>query len=411
MLRHLAGFFTAVTARLRKIAEAHGLGLGWLDAYRASALPAIAGGVGEPSSLTDPYGALLTTTLRNMQPKIHDNISRGNRYMAYMDMRGRLRREDGGERVKVGLMHALNSTADIYSGYGTLDTTPQDGITSAFYTWSQLSVSIAISRLEERQNSGKSRILSLFDTKVKQAEASAKELLNNCIVAGRITASAASGQFLARIGRLDSGASGPLPLAALVDTNNSRSVSIGNINGNTYSFWRNMADSSTATTFAGYKQELNNLYNDCTRGPGGSPDLFISDQVAWEQYFNALQNQERYQVTDKRVIDVLGGMRGQDDLLKFRGATWIWDEVVPDTETNAEVVDAVGSVTVSTVFMLNSEAIEIVVDSQTDWISTPMLRPENQDARVGQLLWMGAHCVNNRRKLGVLYGISRSIVS
>ncbi len=42
---------------------------------------------GEPSSLTDAYGALLTTTLRNMQPRIHDNISRGNRYMAYMNMR------------------------------------------------------------------------------------------------------------------------------------------------------------------------------------------------------------------------------------------------------------------------------------------------------------------------------------
>ena len=366
---------------------------------------------GEPSTLTDPYGALLTTTLRNMQPRIHDNISRGNRYMAYMNMRGRVRTTDGGERVKVGLMHALNSTADIYSGYGLLDTTPQDGITSAFYSWSQLSVSIAISRLEERQNSGKHRIVSLLEEKITQAESSARELLNNCIVAGRITASAASGQFLARIGRLDSGASGPLPLAALIDTNASRSVSIGNINGNTYSFWRNMADSSSATTFAGYKQELNNLYNDCTRGQGGSPDLLLGGQVAWEQYFNSLQNQERYMVTDKRVIDVLGGMRGSDDLLKFRGATFIWDEVVPDTETNAEIVDAIGTHTVSSVFMINSEAMEIVVDQATDWISTPMVRPENQDARVGQLLWMGAHCVKNRRKNGVLYGISKSIVS
>ena len=366
---------------------------------------------GEPSSLTDPYGALLTMTLRNMQPRIHDNISRGNRYMAYMNLRGRVRQTDGGERVKVGLMHALNSTADIYSGYGLLDTTPQDGFTSAFYEWSQLSVSIAISRKEERQNSGKHRILGLLEEKVTQAESSGRELLNNCIVAGRITASAASGQFLARIGRLDSNALGPLPLAALIDTNASRSVSIGNINGNTYAFWRNNADSSTATTFAGYKQELNNLYNDCTKGQGGSPDLLMGDQVAWEQYFNALQNQERYMVTDKRVIDVLGGMNGADDLLKFRGATFIWDEVVPDTETNAELVDAVGTHTVSTVFMINSQAMEIVVDQATDWISTPMVRPENQDARVGQLLWMGAHCVKNRRKLGVLYGISKSIVS
>jgi hypothetical protein len=366
---------------------------------------------GEPSTLTDAYGALLTTTLRNMQPRLRDNITRGNRLLAYLDMKGQWRSEDGGERVKVALMHALNSTADIYSGYGVLDTTPQDGITAAFYEWAQLSVSIAISRKEERQNSGKSKALSLLESKVKQAEASLKELLNNCLVAGRITASAASGRFFARIGRLDSGASGPLPLAALIDANAARSVAIGNINGNTYSFWRNQADSSTGTTFAAYKQELNNIYNDCSKGSGGFPDLLLGDQVAWEQFWNSLQNQERYVVTDKRVIDVLGGMNGGDDLLKFRGATFIWDEVVPDVETNAEVVDAIGTVSTSTVFLINSSTMEIVVDKETDVITTPMVRPENQDARVSQILWMGALGVNNRRKNGVLYGISRSINS
>jgi hypothetical protein len=372
---------------------------------------------GEPSSLTDAYGALLTTTLRAMQPKIHDNITKGNRYVAYMDMRGRVRKQNGGERVKVGLMHAQNSTADIYSGYGVLDTTPQDGITSAFYEWAQISVSIAISRKEERQNSGQSQIIDLLQTKIDQAESTARELLNNCIVSGRITSSSASGQFLANIGRLDSGASGPLPLPALIDANASRSVSIGNINGNTYSFWRNVADSSTASSYAGLKQEMNGTYNDCSKGQGGFPDLMLGDQVAWETYFNSLQSQERYQVTDKRVVDVLGGMNGGDDLLKFRGATFIWDEAVPDVETNATVVpptiggDTVGTASTSNIFFLNANAIEIVVDSETDWISTPMVRPENQDARVGQLLWMGAHCIKNRRKLGVLYGISRSITS
>jgi hypothetical protein len=372
---------------------------------------------GEPSSLTDAYGALLTTTLRAMQPKIHDNITKGNRYVAYMDMRGRVRKQNGGERVKVGLMHAQNSTADIYSGYGVLDTTPQDGITSAFYEWAQLSVSIAISRKEERQNSGQSQIIDLLQTKIDQAESTARELLNNCIVSGRIISSSASGQFLANIGRLDSGASGPLPLPALIDANASRSVSIGNINGNTYSFWRNVADSSTASSYAGLKQEMNGTYNDCSKGQGGFPDLMLGDQVAWETYFNSLQSQERYQVTDKRVVDVLGGMNGGDDLLKFRGATFIWDEAVPDVETNATVVpptiggDTVGTASTSNIFFLNANAIEIVVDSETDWISTPMVRPENQDARVGQLLWMGAHCIKNRRKLGVLYGISRSITS
>lgn len=266
-------------------------------------------------------------------------------------------------------------------------------------------MSIAISRKEERQNSGSSKLLSLLESKTTQAEASIRELLNNCLVAGRITASATDGRFLARVGRLDSGANGPLPLAALIDGTVARSVSIGNINGGTYSFWRNQLSTSTATTWRGFFGECVGLYNDCSKGVGGSPDLILDDQRTWEQYWNGLSNQERYVVTDSRTIDILGGT----DMLKFRGAVRIWDEVVPDVETNAEVVDAIGTVTTGTSFYINSNAMEWIVDSQTDFITTPFIHPAGQDARVAEILWMGAVGLNNRRKLGVMKSIQRAL--
>jgi hypothetical protein len=362
-----------------------------------------------PSSQTRDYGALLTTTLQAMQPRIHDNITKGNRFLAWLESKGRTRKQNGGDQVKVGLMHAQNNTADIYSGYGLLDTTPQEGITSAFFDWAQLSVSIAISRKEERQNSGESRILSLLQTKTEQAEASLKELLNNCLVSGKISSGASSdlGQFVARTGRLDTGASGPLPLPALIDASAARSVSIGNINGSTYSFWRNQVKDSAASSFAGFKQEMGNLYNLCGKGQGGFPDLILGDQVYWETYFNALQNQERYVIDDKRVVDVLGGT----DALKFRGAVVIWDEVVPDVKTNADVVDGVGTVGKSTGFFITSAAIDFVTDTETDFITTPFVRPENQDAKVAQILWMGQVGIKNRRKLGVHFDVAQNITS
>lgn len=358
-----------------------------------------------PSTLTDNYDALLTTTLRAMQPRIYDQISRSNKLVAWLKEHGQFRKQDGGERIKVALMHGLNSTADIYSGYGNLDTTPQDGITSAFFDWAQMAVSIAISRKEERQNSGSSKILSLLETKTTQAETSLKELLNNCITAGRITASSTDGRFLARVGRLDSGAQGPLPLAALIDGTPGRSVSIGNINGGTYTFWRNQLSTSGATTWKGFFGECNTLYNDCSKGTGGNPDLIIDDQRTWEQYWNGLSNQERYVVTDQRTIDILGGT----DSLKFRGAIRVWDEVVPDVETNAEVVDGVGTFTLGTSFYINKNAMEFISDSQTDFITTPFVHPVGQDARVAEILWMGAVGVNNRRKLGVMKSIQRNL--
>lgn len=363
-----------------------------------------------PSTLTDDYGALLTHTLRSMEPAIANNITKHHRFLSYLEMQDRFRSVDGGERVQVPLMHAHNTTADIFSGYGQLDTTPQDGFTSAFYQWTQLAVSISISGLEERQNSGKARALNLLESKTNQAMVSIRELMNNCIVAGRITASADLGRFLARIGKLDTAANGPLPLAALIDSNNSRSVSIGNINGGTHSFWRNVATDSAATTFVGLKADFNKMFNDCSKGTGGPPDVMMGQQNTWETYFNSLASQERYFVTDQRVIDTLGGMK-QDTLLKYRSAAFMWDEVVPDTKTNAELVDGIGTDTLGTVFFINSESMEWIFHPGANFTTTPMVRPINQDARVSQILWQGVFGVNNRRKNGVLMGISKSITS
>jgi len=365
-----------------------------------------------PSTLTDAYGALLTTTLRAVEPMLADNITRGNKMLAYLQMRGRMRSQDGGERVRIPLMYALNSTADVYSGYGVLDTTPQDGITSAFYTWAQLSTSITISRLEERQNSGKSQALDLLQAKTTQAMNSLKSLVNNSVVAGRITtgASSALGSFSARQGRMDSGAASLLPLSALIDGNPTRSrTDIGNINPNTYNFWGNFATDLTAiSTFAGYKNGLNHMYNNCSRGVMGSPDLMVGSQVAFEQYWNALAVQERYVVTDPKIVNILGG----EEALAFKKAAFIWDEVVPDVGTNGTVVDNIGlssgDLQKDTVYFINSESMEWVYDFQTNFITTPMVRPENQDARTGQILFMGIMGVNNRRKNGVCYNITRT---
>lgn len=360
-----------------------------------------------PSSVTDAYDALLSTTLRNYQPKLKDNVTRGNKFIAWLDSKGRTRKVGGGHQIAEPLMHAQNNTADIYRGYGLLDTTPQDGITTAFYDWAQLSVSITISHLEERQNSGKAKILDLLQAKTMQSEVSLKELLNNCLVAGKITAGSAQERIVARTGRLDSGASGPLPIGNIIDVTAARSVTLGNINGGTYSFWQNQATASTATTFIGLKNEMNQVYNNCTKGVAGSPDLLLGTQAAWETYWLALQNNERYIRSDKSTVDILGG----SDALAFRSSAFIWDQVVPDPDTSFNPVDSIGTDTHATIYFINADAMSFITDTETDFKTTDFVRPENQDAKVAQVMWMGAVTTNNRRKLGVLSSIVKTIVS
>jgi hypothetical protein len=148
---------------------------------------------------------------------------------------------------------------------------------------------------------------------------------------------------------------------------------------------------------------------------GGNPDLLLGDQIAWETYWLALEAREQYIISDKRTVDILGG----SDALAFRGSTFFWDEVVPDQETPYNPVDAMGTAGLqhggtaqaSQIYFINSNSFDMVVESDTDFSTTPFLRPENQDASVAQILWMGQIGVNNRRKNGVLYGISQSITS
>lgn len=368
------------------------------------------------TSRTEVYDAVLTTTARHMNGEIRDNITRSNKVVAWLEGNGRKRMVSGGERIKVPLMNELNQGADIFSGYGQLDTTPADGITSAFFPWSQMAVPITISGLEQRQNNGPEQIRDLLQAKMMQSQASAVELQNNCIVAGKI-ASGASGsvnQFVARTGNLDSSANGPLPLAVLIDADDDRSVAVGDINGNSEAWWRNQVKASSASTYAGFKTELNNLYNTCRRGAGGAPDLAICDQLVWELYFQSLQQQERYFVTNQRTINILGG--AEEDMLKFRNAVLVWDEVVPDVgTTTANAVDSIGTSLQSgshgTLYFLNSESLEYIVHPDADWTQTEFVVPVNQDARVAHLLWQGQWVVNNRRKNGVMYDIDNSITS
>ena len=365
------------------------------------------------TSVTEVYDAVLTTTARRMNREISDNISRSNKLIAWLKGHGKERTLSGGERIKVGLMYEQNSGADIYSGYGQLDTTPQDGITSAFFPWSQMAVPITISGLERRQNNGEERIINLLETKMMQSEISGMELLNNCIVGGRIVSGATGSlnQFSSRVGTLDPSVSGPLPIPALVDANASRSVSIGEINGNTESWWRNNAQASSASTYSGLKQEFNNVYNDCRRGVGGPPDLMLVDQITWEVYFGSLHNQERYFVTNQRVINILGG--AEEDHLKFRGSTMVWDEVIPDVgTTTADVVDGIGTIgQQGTAYFLNSRYLEYDVHRDANWTQTPFITPVNQDATVAHLLWQGQLCMSNRRKHGILYDIDLTIAA
>lgn len=367
---------------------------------------ATVGSTSAPSTNTVYYDALLTTTLDAYRAKMVDNIFKSSSFLAALKKYDGIDYQDGGERIRRLLMYEENTTFSSYRGYDIIDTTPQEGMTTAFYEWGEIGGSISISRREERQNSGEAAILNLLQQKITQAEMSIKQKVNQQLVQGTVSAATFvpgnSAKDLYPLGYFFSKDVTAAPVAG---------GNVGNIARETYAWWRpitakfSSASGDTgnsiaiaATTWKPYKLALLRTYNWCSRGADGSPpNLLVSNQESYENYESGLDEQKRYQ------DDGLASM-GFDNL-KLKQATWIWDEYVPDISSGTTAL------TYGTIFFLNTRFYQLVIDKQTDFVTTPFIENQTQTARAAKVLFMGQPTLSNARKCGVGYGCPLSITS
>lgn len=363
------------------------------------------GDTNAPSQNTIYYDALLTTTLENYREQLVDNIYKDSAFLAALRQFGGIAETAGGERIREMLMYESNSTVGSYEGYEQLDTTPQDGMTSAFYEWRELASTISISRREQRQNSNEAAIINLLEAKTKQAEMGLREAANTQLVRGTVS----GGTFVPGNNGKDMNPLGWF-MRKLNATDPTSGGNVGNIAGATYDWWRHktaVADNASAdtgnsfalnvTTYAGLKVALRRMQNFCGRGSGGSPNLILMDQVSYETYENALDVNIRFQNTAMADLGF--------DSIKMAGAEVIWDETTPDIDSGT------AAITKGTAFFINTNFFKLYIDSETNFVTTPFVTPENQTAMTAKVLLMANTCCSNLRKMGVLYALSQTIVA
>lgn len=300
---------------------------------------------------------LLTTTLVNMRPGIRDNIFKSNAVFDWLYKKNKIKVR-GGASISHGVMYGTNTTARSYQRYETLDVVPVDGLTRDQWQWAQYAVSVSIDGFTERvANKGESALENLLDEKKSQAEMSLQQLFEQHLFAS-------------------SSGSKDIKSIPEIITN---SGSVGDINGSTSTWWQSQVKSSSgafATSQNGLK-DLTNLYNTISiQQPVGPPEMIISSQTEIELYEAALTANERFTSTKE-------GDAGFGKLL-FKSTPWIWSPQAP----------------VGTAWMLHSSALEFIVNSDTDFITTEFVKPYNQDARTAQILVACALATGNRRKLG-----------
>jgi len=353
---------------------------------------------GFPTNLSLDYGTLLTTTMFNYRNKFYDNIF--NAIPVFVMLRNKKRVEQGGERIAIPLVYSRNETFKSMTGYDSIDTTPQDNLTTVFSNWKEFAGTIGISRREENVNRGKYQIINMLSSKVQVAEMSAAEEL----------AIQAVGTIATTDPSLDLS-----PLHYLVQADPTASKSVQEMNQSTYAMWRNQYRDSNAaseTTFASFLKGMENLYNKCSKGGGAGkrsvPNWIACDQGYYELYIASCRDKTRIVKYDETIANL--GFGGA----KFRNAILTWDEYMPDIETGTSVTAATVdtySRTYSSALFLNTEFLEYVVMAGSDLDVGPFIKPENQVARTAIIYNMANLVCTNRRKQGVHFKIDASIAS
>ena len=338
-----------------------------------------------PSSLTLQYDALLSTTLFNYRRAMEDAISTSNALLFYLMKKtenGYKKVTELGERMAMPLMYELGK-ADSYSGYDQLNTSPAEGLTMAFYDWRQAAVPISISGREKKLNRGQAKIIDLLETKTMQAKLGIQEFFNKRMLQG-LGGSSITSPYVSPM----NGSTFVDPLPKLVAYDPTAALTVGNIPQATYAWWRNQTSSfSAVTTFKGYRQKLRQLRNNCGKGPGGYPDLYVATQGSAELYVAALE--AMHQNPSYNVADI------PFDNVSFFGKPMVWDDFMPDFG------DGTVTQTKGSVVMLNTQFWGVRVDSETNFAPTEFQTPVGQDASIAHILWMGSVGMSNRRKQGV----------
>jgi hypothetical protein len=305
-------------------------------------------------------GLLLSTTLKKYRKTLVDNIHKSNAVFYYLKENGGIKEEDGGERIVEPLMYGKNSTAKSYSGYEQLDTTPQVGIDSAEYNWKQYSVSISISGEEERKNAGSSKIIDILDARVKQAEMSLTESLTD-------------GLFSDGTGNGSKNLTG---LAAMVAS----SGTYGGINSATYTWWQ-AGYSSASEALA--LDDMRTGFNTAGIGGKDTPNLIVTTQTLYEKYEALCSTVIQMNSEGSKKLADAGYQ-----VLQFKGVPLVWDEYCPTTN----------------MYFLNTKHMKLVVHEDANFETTDFVKPENQDARVAQILFMGNLTCNRRKSFYLLNG-------
>jgi hypothetical protein len=236
------------------------------------------------SSVSD----IIATTIQSRSGELADNVTNNNPLLLKLKSKGNVRPFSGGNVILEEIMYndASTNNTSSYSGFETLNISPNSPISAAQFSIAQYASAVTISGLEMLQNSGKEAIIDLLEGRIKVAEAQLANRINLDLY-GNGTGN--GGKNLTGLA------------AAVADSPTSGTY--GGINRATWSFWQNQAFSGVtnggaAVSAANIQSYMTQLAIKLVRGTDKA-DLIVADNNYYNLYVNSLQAIQR--VTDPEM--------------------------------------------------------------------------------------------------------------
>ncbi len=247
------------------------------------------------------FSEILASTIESRTGKLADNMSNNNALLSRLKSKGKIRPIRGGSKIIEELEYGEGDMT-WYSGYDTITYTPKQLFTAAEYSLKLCAVPVAISGEDLLKNSGRERVIDLFEKRVENA---VKTMCNKMSAAIYGDGTGSSGK---EIGGLK-----------LLVADNPSTGTVGGINRATTGneFWRNKSTKmSEALNNSNIQSAMDKMYMSLCRGTD-KPDLIICGNDLYGLYESTLLPQQRF--ADNKLADA--GF----STIRFKGADLVCD--------------------------------------------------------------------------------------
>lgn len=312
------------------------------------------------------FDKYLASLLPLIPKKMYDNISKSSPLMHAL-MKSKKVWDEGGDTIRPHIKYKQADNRGSYSKYDLLNITPQDTRTAAEFKMKQLYASIVFNGYEEAADKGELAVHKLVANAVDDAESTLKDL------------------FAAQIFGNGTGNSGKdlLGISAYIDDGTGTAI-YGGIDRATNAFWKsNVVKSANAKALT--TAHMRQVFNRCAAGGmENKPDLIVTDLATFEKYEALIEGKTNIQQPIGKLEKEFANLGF--NFLSFKGVPVVYDEYA----------------TADTMYFINSNTLQLWGKPGRIFQPSEMVKPADQDAKIGQIFFAGELVGTEPRRNGKL---------